>query len=68
MSKTKELSKDTRDKIVDVNKTGKNQSTINKRLDEKKLTVGSVIRKWKKYKIADPLSPLGTLRKIHLVN
>ncbi|KAK3518604.1 hypothetical protein QTP70_005515 [Hemibagrus guttatus] len=46
MAKTKELSKDIRDKIVDLHKT------IAKQLGEKVTTVGAIIHKWKKHKIA----------------
>ncbi len=46
MGKTKELSKDTRDKIVDLHKTGMSYRTIGKQLGEKATTVGAIIRKW----------------------
>ncbi len=51
MGKTKELSKDIRDKIVDLHKAGMGYKTISKKLGEKETTVGAIIRKWKKYKI-----------------
>ncbi|MCJ8730314.1 hypothetical protein PDJAM_G00182870 [Pangasius djambal] len=51
MDKTKELSKDIRDKIVDVHKAGMGYKTISKKFGEKGATVGAIIRKWKKYKI-----------------
>ncbi len=51
MAKTKELSKDVRDKIVDLYKAGMGYKTIAKRLGEKVTTVGAIIRKWKKHKI-----------------
>ena len=47
MAKTKELSKDTRNKIVDLHKAGKTESAIGKQLGLKKSTVGAIIRKWK---------------------
>ncbi len=50
MAKTKELSKDARDKIVDLHKTGMGYKTIAKQLGEKVTTVGAIIRKWKKHK------------------
>ena len=50
MGKTKELSKDVRDKIVDLHKAGMGYKTISKKFGEKKTTVGAIIRKWKKYK------------------
>ncbi len=48
MTKTKELFKDVRDKIVDLNKAGMGYKTIAKQLGEKVTTVGAIIRKWKK--------------------
>lgn len=50
MGKTKELSKDVRDKIVDLHKAGMGYKTISKKLGEKETTVCAIIRKWKKYK------------------
>ncbi len=44
MAKTKELSKDVRDKIVDLHKAGMGYKTRHQ-------TVGVIIRKWKKHKI-----------------
>ncbi len=51
MAKTKELSNDVRDKIVDLHKAGMGYKTIAKQLGEKVTTVGVIIHKWKKYKI-----------------
>ena len=51
MGKTKELSKDVRDKIVDLHKAGMGYKTISKQLGEKETTVGAIIRKWKKHKM-----------------
>ncbi len=45
MGKTKELSKDTRNKNVDLHKAGIGYRTIDKQLDEKATTVGTIIRK-----------------------
>ncbi len=42
MGKTKELSKDTRDKIVDLHKAGMGYRTIGKQLGEKATTVSAV--------------------------
>ncbi|KAJ8374544.1 hypothetical protein SKAU_G00051240 [Synaphobranchus kaupii] len=58
MGKTKELSKDVRDKIVDLHKAGMGYKTIGKQLGEKETTVGAIIRKCKKHKmtINRPLS------------
>ncbi len=53
MAKTKELSKDTRNKIVDLYQAGKTESAIGKQLGVKKSTVGAIIRKWKAYKTTD---------------
>ena len=53
MAKTKELSKDTRNKIVDLHQAGKTESAIGKQLVLKKSTVGAIIRKWKTYKTTD---------------
>ena len=51
MGKTKELSKDIRDKIVDLHKTGMGYKKISKQLGENVTTVGAIIRKWKKHKV-----------------
>ena len=50
MGKTKELSKDIRDKIVDLHKAGLGYKTIGKKLGEKETTVGAIVRKWKTHK------------------
>ena len=64
MAKTKELSKDTRNKIVDLHQAGKTESAIGKQLGVKKSTVGAIIRKWKTYKTTDNLPRSGTPHKI----
>ncbi len=64
MAKTKELSKDIRDKIVDLHKTGMGYKTIAKKLGEKVTTVGVIIRKWKKHKITVNLHRTGAPCKI----
>ena len=51
MGKTKELSKDIRDKIVDLHKAGMGYKKISKQLGEKLTIVGAIIRKWKKHKV-----------------
>ena len=51
MGKTKKLSKDIRDKIVDLHKAGMGHKKISKQLGEKLTTVGAIIRKWKKHKV-----------------
>ncbi|KAK3509981.1 hypothetical protein QTP70_024324 [Hemibagrus guttatus] len=64
MAKTKELSKDTRNKIVDLHQAGKTESAIGKQLGVKKSTVGAIIRKWKTFKTTDNLPRSGAPRKI----
>ena len=63
MGKTKELSKDIRHKIVDLHKAGMGYKKISKQLGEK-LTVGAIIRKWKKHKVTANLPRSGATRKI----
>ncbi len=64
MAKTKELSKDVRDKIVDLHKAGMGYKTIAKQLGEKVTTVGAIICKWKKHKITVNLPRSGAPCKI----
>ncbi|KAI4893959.1 hypothetical protein NFI96_026951 [Prochilodus magdalenae] len=64
MAKTKELSKDPRDKIVDLHKAGKGYGGIAKQLGEKRSTVGATIRKWKKLNMTVHLPRTGAPRKI----
>ncbi len=56
MAKNKELSKDVRDKIVDLHKAGMGL--------EKVTTVGAIICKWKKHKITVNLPQFGAPCKI----
>ena len=63
-AKSKELSKDVRDKIVDLHKAGMGYKTIAKQLGEKVTTVGAIIRKWKKHKISVNLPRPGAPCKI----
>ena len=63
MGKTKELSKDIRETIVDLHKAGMGYKKISKQLGEK-LTVGAIIRKWKKHKVTANLPRSGAPRKI----
>ncbi len=57
MTKTKQLSKDVRDKIVDLHKAGMGYKTIAKQLGENVTTVGAIICKWKKHKIPRSEAP-----------
>ena len=66
MGKTKELSKEIRDKIVDLRKAGMGYKKISKQLGEKLTTVGAIIRKWKKHKVTANLPRSGAARKISL--
>uniref|UniRef100_A0AAY5L9M5 Tc1-like transposase DDE domain-containing protein n=1 Tax=Esox lucius TaxID=8010 RepID=A0AAY5L9M5_ESOLU len=63
MAKTKELSKDTRNKIVDLHQAGKTESAIGKQLGVKKSTVEAIIRKCKTYKTTDNLPRSGAPRQ-----
>ncbi|KAK5866290.1 hypothetical protein PBY51_020492 [Eleginops maclovinus] len=64
MTKTRELCKDIRDKIVDLHKAGMGYRTIGKQLGEKATTVGAIIRKWKKFKMMVNLPRSGAPCKI----
>uniref|UniRef100_A0AAY5KYI2 Transposase Tc1-like domain-containing protein n=1 Tax=Esox lucius TaxID=8010 RepID=A0AAY5KYI2_ESOLU len=64
MAKTRELCKDIRDKIVDPHKAGMGYRTIGKQLGEKATTVGTIIRKWKKFNMAVNLPRCGAPCKI----
>ncbi|CAJ0961828.1 unnamed protein product [Ranitomeya imitator] len=64
MVKTKELSKDTRNKIVALHQAGKTESAIANQLGVKKSTVRVIIRKWKTYKTTDNLPRSGAPPKI----
>ncbi len=64
MAKTKELSKDVRDKIVEYHKAGMGYKIITKQFGEKATTVGAIISKWKKHKITVNLSRTGALQPL----
>ncbi len=64
MAKTLELSKDVRNKVVDLHKAGTGYKTIAKQLVEKVTTVGAIISKWKKHKIFVNLPRTGVSCKI----
>ncbi len=58
MAKTKEMTKDVRDKIIDLHKAGMGYKTITKQLSEKVTTVGVIIIKLKK----DPKKTISTVK------
>ncbi len=64
MAKTQKLSKDVRDKTVDLHKSGMGYKIITKQLGEKVTTVCEIIRKWKKPKITVNLPRPGAPCKI----
>uniref|UniRef100_A0A8C4TMR8 Transposase n=1 Tax=Erpetoichthys calabaricus TaxID=27687 RepID=A0A8C4TMR8_ERPCA len=64
MGKTTELSKDTRDQIVDLHKAGKGYGAIAKQLGENRSTVGAIVRKWKRLKTTVSLPRTGAPCKI----
>ncbi len=64
MAKTKELSNDVRDEIVDLHKAGMGYKTIAKQLGNKVTTVGAIIRKWKKHKITQSPSVWGSMQDL----
>ncbi|XP_069610891.1 zinc finger protein 569-like [Ranitomeya imitator] len=64
MGQTKELYKDVRDKIIDLDKAGVGCKTISKTLGEKETTVDAIVRKLKKYKMTVNHHRFGTLCKI----
>uniref|UniRef100_A0A8C5N4H5 Transposase Tc1-like domain-containing protein n=1 Tax=Leptobrachium leishanense TaxID=445787 RepID=A0A8C5N4H5_9ANUR len=58
------MSKDSRNKIVDLHQAGKTESAIGKQLGVKKSTVGAILRKWKTYKTTNNLHRSVAPRKI----
>ncbi|KAK3518407.1 hypothetical protein QTP70_000608 [Hemibagrus guttatus] len=66
MGKTKELSKDVRDKIVDLHKAGMGYKTISKKPSDVEISVGAIILKQKKYKITTNFPRSGAPCKILL--
>src|SRR4029434_8414034 len=64
MGKTKELTKDVRDKIVDLHKAGLGYKTIGKQLGENQTTIGKIIRKWKQHQTTVNRSRSGAPCKI----
>ena len=64
MGKTKELSKDIRDKIVDLHKAGMGYKKISKQLGAKLTTVGAIIRKWKKHSHHQSPSVWGSMQDL----
>ena len=64
MGKTNELSKDIRNKIVDLHKAAMGYKKISKQLGEKLTTVGAIFRKWKKHNVTANLPWSGAPCKI----
>ncbi len=64
MAKTKELSNDVRDEIVDLHKAGMGYKTIAKQLGERVTTIGAIIHKWKKHKIFQSPSVWGSMQDL----
>jgi len=64
MGKTKELSKDVRDKIVDLHKAGMGYKTIGKQLGKKQSTVAANICKWNQHQTTVNHPRSGAPRKI----
>lgn len=64
MGKSKELSTDIRDTIVDLHKPGMGYKRIRKQLGEKRSTFRAVIRKWKKHHTTANLPRTGPPHKI----
>lgn len=64
MGKSKELSTDIRDRIVDLHKPGMGYKRIRKQLGEKRSTFRAVIRKWKKHHTTANLPRTGPPHKI----
>ncbi len=64
MAKTKELSKDVRDKIVDLHKAGMGYKTIAKQLGEKVTTAGAIICKWEKQNNCQSPSDWGSMQDL----
>ncbi len=68
MAKTKELSKDVRNKILDLHKAGMGYKTIAKQLGEKGDNSWCDYLKWKKHKLTVSLPGLGLHARSHLVD
>ncbi len=66
MTKTKELSKDVSDKLVDLQKAGMGCKTIAKQLVEKVTAVGGIIRKLKKQNSYQSPSVWGSMQDLTL--
>ncbi|CAJ0944857.1 unnamed protein product [Ranitomeya imitator] len=64
MVKTKELSKDTRNKIVALHQAGKTECCNSQPVKSEEINSGLIIRKWKTYKTTDNLPRSGAPRKI----
>ena len=64
MGKTKELSQDLRDRIVDLHKSRMGYKNISKVLGVKETTIGAVVRKFKKYNMTINRPRSGAPQKI----
>ena len=64
MGKTKELSQDLRDRIVDLHKSGMGYKNISKMLGIKVTTIGAIVRKFKKYNMTINRPRSGAPQKI----
>lgn len=64
MGKTKELSQDLRDRIVDLHKSGMGYKNISKMLGIKVTTIGATVRKFKKYNMTINRPRSGAPQKI----
>ena len=64
MPKTKELSIDIQNKIIDFHKRSKGYRSIRKQFNVHPSTIDSIIRKWKKHHSTVNLSRMGAPKKI----
>ena len=64
MGKTKELSQDLRDRIVDLHKSGIGYKNISKMLGIKVTTIGAIVRKFKKFNMTITRPRSGAPQKI----
>lgn len=65
--KTKQHSKEFRDKVIDMHKEGHGYKKIAKCLDIAVSTVGSIVRKWKLYRTTESLPRQGRPSKLSII-